>query len=314
MSRTPHGSTLRTLCLSSAPLFAVLCPVVALAGDDPHADAVVAYEIGVDGNPAYADPATALGPPERFTGEGVFPGVVSPFNPPFGTDEIVSIGKGGVLVVRFDTPVTDDPDNPFGIDLLVFGNAFFTDASYPEGRVDGFLAEGGTIEVSRDGVTWTPVPGIDADGLFPTAGYLDGGPYDGEHGTVETDFTRPVDPALGVDDFLGLDHAGVLTLYRGAGGGAGVDLGALGLDAISYVRIGNPPDAPSDIEIDALSDVAPRRPGDANGNGVVDFADILGVLAAWGACPEPPLICPGDLDDSGVVDFADILLVLANWS
>lgn len=51
-------------------------------------------------------------------------------------------------------------------------------------------------------------------------------------------------------------------------------------------------------------------PGDATGDGVVNFADILAVLAAWGDCPG----CPADVNGDGVVDFADILIVLGNWT
>jgi hypothetical protein len=51
-------------------------------------------------------------------------------------------------------------------------------------------------------------------------------------------------------------------------------------------------------------------PGDVDGDGIVDFGDLLAVLAAWGPCTG----CPEDLDGSGAVDFADLLLVLANWS
>ena len=152
------------------------------------------------------------------------------------------------------------------------------------------------------------------EGLFPTAGYLDTGPYDEDPGTVETDFTRPVDPALTMDDFLDLDHTGVLTLYGGAGGGAGVDLRALGLSEISYVRITNPLEAETDIQIEAFADVAPRREGDADGDGDVDFDDLLLVLGAWGSCPDPPLPCPGDVDGNRVVDFDDLLMVLAHWT
>ena len=49
--------------------------------------------------------------------------------------------------------------------------------------------------------------------------------------------------------------------------------------------------------------------GDVDGNGTVDFDDVLRVLAAWGACPD----CPEDLNDDDVVDFDDLLLVLSAW-
>lgn len=49
--------------------------------------------------------------------------------------------------------------------------------------------------------------------------------------------------------------------------------------------------------------------GDVDGNGVVDFNDILVLLSFWGPCVE----CAADLDANGIVDFDDLLLVLANW-
>ena len=51
--------------------------------------------------------------------------------------------------------------------------------------------------------------------------------------------------------------------------------------------------------------------GDVNDDGVVDFADLLAVLGAWGPCAGD---CPADLDGDGVVGFADLLIVLANWT
>jgi len=51
--------------------------------------------------------------------------------------------------------------------------------------------------------------------------------------------------------------------------------------------------------------------GDADGSSVVDFDDIVAVLAAWGATGLPGI--NGDADCSGVVDFDDIVAVLGNW-
>ena len=52
------------------------------------------------GSAGYDNPAVTLGSPERMTGEVAgFPGVVSMFSGPFGTDEIFSIGTGGHLTV-----------------------------------------------------------------------------------------------------------------------------------------------------------------------------------------------------------------------
>ncbi len=284
------------------------------AGDDPFADALISYDQGANPAPGFTDPLTALGPPERFTGEGVFPGVVSVFNPPFGIDEIVSIGAGGHLLLRFNTPVTDDVRNPFGLDLLIFGNTGFIDAAFPGGIVGGlFGADGGTLEVSDDGINWVLVAGVAADGPWPTLGYLDAGPFDSLAGTIESNFTRPVDPSLTLADFMGLDNESVIELYAGSGGGVGIDLASVGIASISFVRISNPgdPQITPNVEIDALSDVSPL--GDINMDGSVNVPDLLTLLAAWGPCAGPPDPCQADLDGDGTVAVPDLLILLANW-
>lgn len=301
-------------CVSAVAICAF--GLIASAGEDPFADEVIAYEPGADADPAYSQPQSTLGSPERYTGEGIFPSVVSPFNPPWGTDEILSIGEGGSLVVRFDTPVTDDQANPFGVDLIVFGNAGFIDIAWPRGVVGGvFGADGGVVEVSADGMDWEVIEDVTADSIFPALGYLDAGPYDELPGRVESDFTRPVDPALTLNDFMSLTHEEVVGLYGGSGGGTGIDLASTGLDAISYVRITNPTGAPEPIEIDAFADVSAvaEQPGDVDGDGDVDFTDLVLLLAAWGPCPTPPAPCPADFDGNGSVDFQDLLVLLANW-
>jgi len=55
-----------------------------------------------------------------------------------------------------------------------------------------------------------------------------------------------------------------------------------------------------------------RKWEDRDGNGVVDFQDLLAVLSAWGQCP-PPDLCPEDADGDGIIGFLDLLLVLSNW-
>ncbi|MCP3904804.1 MAG: hypothetical protein GY715_14345, partial [Planctomycetes bacterium] len=55
-------------------------------------------------------------------------------------------------------------------------------------------------------------------------------------------------------------------------------------------------------------------PGDVNGDDVVNFADILAIIGAWGQCPVPPGECPADTNGDTAVNFADILVVIANWT
>jgi hypothetical protein len=276
--------------------------------DSPYATTVISYDPGSPA-PDLIDPTKALGEPSRMNDDFFWPTAVTAFNPAF--IDIVSIGPGGHLTLAFDSPVENNPNHPFGIDLIVFGNSFFIDSNAPNGVVGGLVQDGGIIEVSADGVTWHVIPGIVADGLYPTIGFLDSGPHDQSPGELPTDFTRPVDPSLSLSDFMGQSNDDVIALYDGSGGGAGVDIGVVGLETVQYVRISNPPDAQESVEVDAIARVSPQITGDLNGDGVVDGADLLILLANWGACP--PKHCPADLNNDGMVDGADLLILLANW-
>lgn len=225
----------------------------ALAGQ--FAGSVVSYAPGSNASPSYQNPATALGSPTRFTGVGVFPSVVSPFNPPFLTSEIVSIGTGGSLTLQFASPVVNDPANPFGQDLLIFGGQFFIDTDFPNG-VAGPIFGGATnsrVEVSADGQNWFTVPNTQATGVYPTLGYLDlTDPSSSTPGSVLSDFFKPVNPAF---DPAGKSFAQIIAGYDGSGGGNGIDIGVVGLAQASFIRISN--FGASAFSIDAVSAVTP---------------------------------------------------------
>jgi hypothetical protein len=276
----------------------------------PYASSVITYSPGSSPAGGFTIAASALGEPTRFTGGPFFPQAVTPFQPAFMTSELVSIGAGGELVVAFDHDVTDDPRNPFGVDLIVFGNAFFGDAAYPMGTPSGLFAEGGQISVSHDGVSWVAVPGTDADGFAPTCGWLDASPYATVPGLEPTDFTRPIDPSITAASMIGQEWSAVRAMYDGSGGGAGIDLAPLGLSSIRFVRVRVPAGAMQSAEIDGFSDVAPAGiAGDLDGNGTIDGADLGILLSAFGTTE------PGaDLDGSGSVDGGDLGALLAAWS
>jgi len=284
-----------------------------MADVDPWADEVIAFDAGIGGASGFDDPASALGEPSRMTGFAAPDAeAVTPFVAAYHTSQLVSIGSGGSLTVKFEDPVEDDPANPFGIDLLIFSNTFFADAGGGAcGSPCGTFAEGGVIEVSPDGETWFEIAGV-ADGPWPTNGWADlADPFSSEPGAAQSDFTRPVDPALTLADFAGLEYAEMQTLYDGSGGGVGIDLADADLAFIHYVRISNPSEFDTP-EIDAFADVRPVYPSDVTGDGIVGLADLLAVLAAWGTTGEPGTIVE-DTNDDGNVGLADLLSVLSDW-
>ncbi len=86
-------------------------------------------------------------------GQAGMPGIV--LGPPQGGGEtkgsldVVSLGKGGEIVLSFEpNAIVDGP----GTDLLVFENAF-----YPAGSTNPY-ADLGEVSVSDDGVTWATFP------------------------------------------------------------------------------------------------------------------------------------------------------------
>ena len=243
-----------TLALGLAAGPALAAPI------SPYATQVISYTPGANVMAGFDQPQNALGQPARAN-VGQFPGDAGVFNSIFEPELLVSVGAGGELTVRFDHHVMDDPRNPFGIDLLVFGNSFLT-AVFGQG--DAFAAgvlegEPGVIEVSQDGVVFfhaSAATGVFADELFPTLGYTDTqGPFGGG-GTQPTDFTLPVDPVLTAASFTGLFYDEAAALYLGSGGGAGIDLAALGLPWIQYVRVSHLLADDKATEVAGFADVA----------------------------------------------------------
>jgi enterochelin esterase-like enzyme len=57
-------------------------------------------------------------------------------------------------------------------------------------------------------------------------------------------------------------------------------------------------------------DLSPSEPADLNGDGHVNVADLLLLIAAWGPCSGA---CAADLDGSGAVNIADLLALIGAW-
>ena len=64
----------------------------------------------------------------------------------------------------------------------------------------------------------------------------------------------------------------------------------------------------------AVIQLSPFRLGDLNNDGFVGVDDFIGILTAWGPCPDPcPPFCLGDLNGDCIVGVDDFILVLTNW-
>ena len=93
-----------------------------------------------------------------------------------------------------------------------------------------------------------------------------------------------------------------------------VRLSWLGVDSndsvVGLSAGGGQPTAFAESDLSGANDCGPPQiPGDANGDGAVNIADILLVMNLWGPCVD----CSADLNDDGVVDILDLLEVVGNW-
>lgn len=118
----------------------------------------------------FTNPQAALGRPTVDTaGDGLAAPAgqtvpVVPVYPPWRVSEVVSIGFRGHLVLKFGHPVSDDVNNPYGKDLIVFGNSLQQingtdywltgDPAQITTMNKGCTREPAVISVSQDGQYW----------------------------------------------------------------------------------------------------------------------------------------------------------------
>ncbi len=229
-------------------------------------------------NSPYNDPTAVLGRPtlkfiDYFGGNIVDRTKI--IEAPYWTDPnsnnvITEISANGQITVKLGRKVYDDPNNPYGIDFIVYGNSFFS-ASGVSGAVSdktdldvaslssGFFGHPTTVSVSQDGVTWFSYTNIPA--LFPDDSYR----WDETNHAwtaEQQNPTKPLNPYIYTNNFGGQSVASGPDQSAGAAGGTGYDLKASGMPWIQYVRF--EPDTTGDYTvIDAVAAVNPVVVGDA---------------------------------------------------
>lgn len=284
----------------------------------------VIYSSGTFGGYPYNDPSAVLGEPAAYVRDGsntmtcsLVYGAWSITPAPDLKPVITTIGVNGVIIVGFDHPVLDDPANPYGIDLIVFGNAFFAHNSQgylgPTTDMDtvvlsdsgGVSDEPVKVEVAavlnpgnlNDPNFWFPFAYLPADGMYPTNRFV----WDSVNKQWGQSLNplKPVNPMLKSSDFANLSFPQAVALYDGSAGGTGYDLQWLrpedyqrlpidpqtGKRWIQYVRF----TSAFEGEIDAVSDVAPTSVpafprGDLNYDYRVNLQDLIILSQNWLTC------------------------------
>jgi hypothetical protein len=240
-----------------------------VAQADIFATELVDYSSSLDGTGYYNDPNDLLGAPATYC--AAWPSGtdhISLVEPSYGDSYITTIKDGDWAIVKFDHAVTDDANNPYGLDFIVYGNAFFQGSGYVSDTTDhssytltgSVFAESVVISVSQDGVNWYTYDDLYGDTLFPTNPWVWDPDLYAETGNgwtdVENDYTLPVDPTLTAEDFAGLSSYEAMLLYAGSAGGTGFDLAESGYEWIQYIKVEGIGSL-SGGEIDAFADVAP---------------------------------------------------------
>ena len=247
----------------------------AASAQDPFVDAVVSFTPGTHaGFGADQLPAIVLGPPRGA-------GLVE------GSFDVVSLGNGGVIVVRFDPPVICDGAGP---DFTVFENAFHSGS--PSGPI---FTDYGIVAVSQDGehfvdLPYDPVTHAGLAGQTPVLSTPDNG-------------IDPLDPSVS--------------------GGDTFDLASVGLAWAAYVRITDPgttiPDVGNQIpqadnsgfDLDAIAALHACDPSAVALATPTSTPSPTASDPTATTTPTTPSAVPGDLDGDGRVTAADAARLVA---
>ncbi len=329
------------MSLCRRAIFAVGLTLPAVVHAQGFASRVVAYAPAPGqfvGDPAFNDPARALGAP-------IGGGLINP-----ELSSLVTLGGfGGTITLAFDELVEDDANNPHGLDFIVFGSGF-----YVAGNENRRWGEAGLIEISLDANgngladdAWYTIPGsgLNAPITLPLPPVFNGPVLENLSGDSteqhfgyadlsptlllgDTDADNVIDDPGALPDvfYTSPDDPMTTGIDAGSGGGDAFDIAwaidpttgaSANLSGFHFIRITTAVDHVSAIfgevstEIDAIADV---RPGsvclaDVNGDGTLTPADFSAWIGAFNA--QSP---PADQNGDGLVTPADFAAWIANYN
>ena len=232
----------------------LVAPQLALA---QHAVEVVSHDFGTTAAAGYNNLAAPLGAPANTNGSNPFEGVISPFNPPYKSTDILSIGETGHLTLRLSNYVIPQVGSR---EIGVFTNVGLADADYPNGQADAgpftFGVDSALVEVSENGTSWASLGSVTFD--IPANAYTDlTDPFSLTNGSAPSDSQKPFAGSL--SDFANKTYAGaspnILELLDGSAGGTWLDISAVGLAQVGFIRFTVPENLAANVslELDAVS-------------------------------------------------------------
>jgi hypothetical protein len=228
---------------------------------------------------------------------------------------IAAVALGiAALALTAHTANADSGTESWSFDLTTTGNdVFWTSPTAVKNDAAHYIAEYLITLVEVQG-TWGPG--------FPTGpiDVTDEIPEEDRSGTVEADGPPPIvlfddtivypeppeDPSVSADLAIYLDAAGhgridVTNVFLGS---VVVDIGFGPVTVnITSIRVAGTVDATAIDE---------GIPGDLNGDGVVNVADLLILFDNWGSCADCD-DCLADLNGDCEVNVGDLLILFDNW-
>jgi hypothetical protein len=146
----PSCPTVRraTFVAAAAALTAVSAPAAraATVASSVPAGTYTMGEVFTASGTLFNDPAAALGKPNPIVGTGFFAGAITPFNSHYENTDLVAIGRGGTITLKFAAPVPVGA----GAEIGVHTSASFNDVDYPAGTASGGAQTFAALEYGAD--------------------------------------------------------------------------------------------------------------------------------------------------------------------